>query len=107
MKRFRFRYTVKSSGLQLVKDYDAVNPVSAINGFHSFVQLDQGFSHNDYRIDGMVHTYANDGLVRTGDMIESPVDYPKSPNPDLTKPLNLTIASGDPFVHDPEFDFTD
>lgn len=126
---YRFRYAWKvpfaAEGDPLFgearKDIEAPNPISAINQFHRFVQkvkemaddrrtvLRPALKHDQYVIRSVHQFYHDAALQRNPSeqpVIESVLDYPRSPNPDLLHSDgagHLSIDRSSP--SDKEFDF--
>lgn len=104
-----------------IKDIEAATPISAINQFHRYMQLDRGFGDYgspalrpelkpaEYRVLSFAHVYHNAALHRdiaAQPIIESQIDYPQSPNPDLLHPDRIRHPEVDwDGKGDPEFDF--
>jgi hypothetical protein len=104
MNKYRFKYNWKKAGVMAheTKDISAPSPVSALNQFHSFLQtlaetldgrrmLRPKLKPDEYKLDSMVQTYFNldhRGKVMLDQPVDSAIDLPKTPNPDLNKVLN-------------------
>lgn len=102
MSNYRFYYTTASgNGIYQIS---ASTPLSAINQFHLWMQVRQPRTHRlgpkDYKVSKMVQYYheAHFHANPAGQpIIESALDYPDSPNPDLTKQTAV--------LDTPEFNF--
>lgn len=132
MSRYRFRYIWSTEPKALTsrshdsfhvwtKDIEAASPLSAINQFHKFVQETKEMASDrrtvlrpmvkvdQYVVLSLHQTYHDASLHRdpsSQPIIESQIDYPKSPNPDL---LHLNRGGRNPFATvgevTKEFDF--
>lgn len=98
MKRYRTRYTALKQGVQLVKDWDCSSPITALNNVHRFIQLEQGYGIDAYRIDSLHQIYNSDakGGVK-GEFVESKFDLPDCRNPDMTPLHQHPNADSDQF----------
>lgn len=109
----RFQWWVKENEVnQDVKIFEAPNPVSALNQFHAWMQwsrevaedrtvLRPRLGHRDYILRSLNQIYHDAHFHKNPfeqPLIESEIDLPNTPNPDLNRIMNV-------YDNEVEFDF--
>jgi len=104
MKKYKAYYTFKQTHDAYTRsehhDFEAPDPISALNQFHKFMQLSSEvdgvrtirrarLKHSEYTLTKLAHVYHDCGFqadITSTPIKEVEVVLPKSPNPNLTKP---------------------
>lgn len=115
--RFRYYYGegVRTYGKSVhagQADFQAASPITAINQFHRFMQMNKEIASDrktvlrpkllasDYKVESLHEVYHDASLQRdiaATPIVESRLDYPDSPNPDLSYdhgPALEVVAAG-------------
>lgn len=79
---YRLRYTHENKSTRI--EFQASNPISALNQFHSFLQKERDIPHDKYVLDKF-SIYFNANASGLPQMVESYYDIPKTPNPKLVE----------------------